>query len=624
MSELAPAEREASESKFVWLMVAIAVVLAALPAVIGWLSGSNYVGYQYNTDDHMVYAAWMRQAMDGHFFFDNRFTTDPQPGLTVHLYFFLLGLVAKVTGIALAATLARLGFSALFIWLVYRLARKLGAEVYVTKLAVALTIVGGGVGFLVWHTFGQAIVKPSPLSGPMLGRLPTDVWQPEGFVFPSMLTNALFMVSLCLIVGIFLAFLAARDTPKAILPGAVAIGVLMNIHSYDVLMVGLVMVGFLGATLVQRQVTHAWTIRCVLIVLGVVPAALWFVHVLKNDPVFQSRAATETYSPNFRQVVFGYLLLMILGLAGAAFRASGSPGKIRRLAGIAIAAALFLAMFVLAGGHTDGYFMGAGPFTGIFLAAVAAVALASDENPAWNLVFSWVVIGTVAIYFPGLFQRKLAMGLSIPWAILSAYGLHGILRNQPRSTRNLALTLSILLLGASSAFWLIRERQFIAADVANTGRHPVYLSPDAKNILDYLNHQPGKKVVLALPGVSNPVVDQTTGQPIPDELGKPLLPDLAPFTSGLTGAYTYAGHWSETPKYGERAGDMYRFFLREPFQSVHRVMTDGERVDFERMTGANYAILPVQEAYPQFPLVSPEMIGAVVVPGTQFCLVRLK
>lgn len=624
-------EGKFSERKFVWLLALTAIVLAVLPALLAVLStpaGTRYVGFQYATDDHMVYSAWMRQAMDGQFFFDNRFTTDPQPGLTVHVYFFLLGLVAKITGIAFASNLARLGFSGLFVWLCYLLVRRLEWEVYAAKLAVTLTIVGGGLGFMVWHNFGQAIVKPSPLSGILMNRLPIDVWQPEAFVFPSMLTNGLFMVSLCLILASFLAFLSAKEKPRSVWMGMVSLGVLMNIHSYDVLLIAFAMVGFLAASLVQKQVTGPWLGRAVLIVCGVIPAALWFMHVLQVDTVFQSRAATETYTPNFRQVFFGYLPLMVLAFAGAWHRIARPPSEkgpttSRRLAGLGLAVALFLGMVVAAANHNDGYFMSMPVFAIVFLLSVASVALASDENPAWNLLFSWAVVGTAGIYFPGLFQRKLTMGLSIPWAILAAYGLYGLLHRQERSARNLLLTLAIILLGASSVRWLAREITFVRTGVANTGRHPVYLSKDVTAIIDYLNKTPGKRVVLALPGAPSPAIDNE-GHPIPDEMLPPVLPDLAPFCSGLAGAYTYAGHWSETPHYLERCGDVSKFFVREPFGGMHQVWSDDERNDFVHRVGANYAILPAQEGYPDLPLVTAAQIGETVVSGSQFSLVKLR
>src|SRR5690242_14703306 len=97
-------KRDSSERSFVRILAIVAATIAALPTFANWLlrqSGTTYLGVQYNVDDHMVYAAWMRQAMDGRFLFDNRFTTDQQPGLTVHLYFLILGWIAKLLGIAL-------------------------------------------------------------------------------------------------------------------------------------------------------------------------------------------------------------------------------------------------------------------------------------------------------------------------------------------------------------------------------------------------------------------------------------------------------------------------------------------------------------------------------------------
>jgi len=611
------------DRKFVTIVALVAVLFALLPAIFALAtapSGSHYVGYQYNTDDHMVYSAWMRQAMDGRFFFDNRFTTDTQPGLTVHIYFFVLGLIAKVTGIPLAATLGRIGFGVLFVFLAARLIRSLGWSGTASRLALVLTMIGGGLGFLVWHSFGLDIVKDSPLKGLMLGRLPTDVWQPEGFVFPSLLTNGLFMVSLCLILLTFEAFLKARTSLRSAVYGALAIGALMNIHSYDALMIGLVMVGFVAASLVKKQLTGGWIGRAVLIAAGMLPAALWFVHVLRNDPVFQARAATETFSPNFRPVFFGYLLLMIPALIGA-YKIGGEPAnRKRRSAAIGLIAFLYIALFFMATSHTGGYFLSAPVFGVVFLLSVIAVAMAATDNPTWNLFFAWAVIGTVAIYFPGLFQRKLAMGLSIPWAILAAYGLAELVGKLEANSRRLCFALTYLVLGASSARWLLREVSFIQANVANTGRDPVYLPADIDKILTYLNGVSGRKVVLALTGSLTPAVD-ANGQPIVDELSTPIIPDWSPFASGLTGAYTYAGHWSETPDYNNRIKDVNHFFRRGA--DGNPSMDADARKAFEAKTGANYAIVQHQGSLPIPLLVSLEL-GEVVVSGANYDLVKLR
>src|SRR5205085_1151545 len=89
---------------------------------------------------------------------------------------------------------------------------------------------------------------------------------------------------------------------------------LMNIHSYDVLLVTLCLVGFVATLLGAKMATKEWFLRAVLIGLGTLPFALYFVYVLKNDPVFQARAETLTFSPNFRQIFAGYVLLIIPAL----------------------------------------------------------------------------------------------------------------------------------------------------------------------------------------------------------------------------------------------------------------------------------------------------------------------
>src|SRR5687768_7330633 len=108
----------------------------------------------------MVYAAWMRQAMDGQFFFDNRFTSDPQPALSIHAYFWLLGQIARVTGIALAAALARFVFSVVFVFLAYWLIRRITQDTFTIKLALTFSVFGAGAGFVVWHRFGETFVLP--------------------------------------------------------------------------------------------------------------------------------------------------------------------------------------------------------------------------------------------------------------------------------------------------------------------------------------------------------------------------------------------------------------------------------------------------------------------------------
>jgi len=620
VEQAAPISPASSDRKFLIILVAAAGCLAALPFLIGVLttpSGSSYLGYQFGTDDQMVYSAWMRQAMDGRFFFDNRFTTDSQPGITVHIYFFVLGLIAKVTGISLASTISRLLFSGLFVVLISKLIRKLEWTESSTRLATVFVVIGGGIGFLVWHMFGVAIVSAAPpvISDLLGGSLPTDVWQPEGFVFPSMLTNGLFMVSLCLILITINSLLEARDSWKPVLPGAIAIGILMNIHSYDVLLIALVMVGFLAASVLRKQVTKEWIARAGVIVLGVLPAAIWFIHVLKTDAVFQARAQTDTPTANFRAVLFGYLLMMVLALVGLASRpVKDSQEKQRRMAGVGLASLLILGMYMAALSSKDKYFLDASGWIFVMIVALAATALLADENPVVNLFISWALVGTVAIYFPGLFQRKLSMGLSIPWAVLAAYGVEAALRKQDRSIRTLGTAMAAIVLGATSIRWLAREIQLIKANTSNTSVQTVFLEPDVRKIMEYLDGLKGRHVFIAPPGIPSAAFGAKTQENGSESL-TPTLPDLNPIASGLTGIYSYAGHWSETPDYNKRRSVIGSLYFGK--------IDDNQRHAILKEIGADYMVVLGPKVLP-VSVYDYRSYGDVVVSGARFSLIHLK
>ncbi len=611
--------KSAQIRRFTRILAWAAAILAGLPALIGWLTtppGSSYLGYQFSTDDQMVYGAWMHQAMSGSFFFDNRFTTEPQPGLTVHLYFWLLGQPARLIGIAWAETLARIGFSFLAVHLLSRLISRLQVSVYTHKLALALTVFGGGIGFLCWQMFGVAMGSSNPLSGVMRGQLPTDVWQPEGFVFPSMLTTSLFVMSLCLILAFLDCVLDAQESAKKVGLGALCIGLLMNVHSYDVLLLGVVLVGLLVASAVSKTLSKAWVLRVLAMMTGVIPAALWFVYVYRNDPVFQMRAATPTWSPTFQQITFGYLPLLVLAVFSLWPRGEFSWAK-RRL-GFGLASLLLIGIFSVSWGHTDGTFLN-WTFAGVLLAfGVISIGLMAKKCAAWNLVSSWALLGLILPFVPVMFQRKLLMGLAIPLAILAAICLADWIEKRDRNSRNLATALAIIVCSASSVFWLQREVLLIRGDVARTITLPVYLGADVRVIFEILEKTPGKKIVAAMPGID------LKGD-VPDSYASPYIPDLNTLASGLTGSYTFAGHWSETPEYGKARNMLYGYRgNQQPSSGLFGTGTTAvQRSEILKLTKANYLIAPVPNAFEQLPIADLTSLGKVLYKGGRFVLIQV-
>lgn len=599
------------------MFVAFLCVLPYIYATLVAPRGAAFVGSTYNLDDHMVYAAWMRQAMDGAFLFDNRFTIDPQGGMTIHLYFLLLGWVAKVVGIPLAVTLAKGALAFAFVQLLGRLALRLTPNVFQAKLAVAVAVFGGGIGFAVWHSYGIAIVRTTPpvITNLLGGHLPVDVWQPEALAFPSLLTNSLFAVSLCLILGILFCVVAARDGWHTVPYGAAGMFVLMNIHSYDVAIVGLAMVGLLAMTLAAREFTVSWLLRCLSIVAGAIPPALYFAVVYSSDPVFAARANVQTLAPTFNQLFFGISLLVVCAVFG---QLTAPNRTTRQVLGSWLLAVFLASLVMLSANATDAYWMGWGGWLASLVVAIAILVLLAGRNPMENLLWSWAVIGLIAPYIPLPFQRKLAMGIAIPWAILGAIQLGRQLLKFKQGERVLVAMLALMLLSWTSIRWLERDTFVeIKGNVSNTTMHQVFLHRDVREIIDILNKErKGRTVVLAMPGISEPHAAD------PDRFNTPYLPDLNPVLSGLAGVYTVAGHWGETPNYANRRRQATLFFLSG--------VGDEERLRFIQEHKVDYFVLPNQLAFPEVELyltgreiVDLTHLGQVVYPGDRFMLVRV-
>ncbi|MCX6343402.1 MAG: hypothetical protein NTU72_13620 [Fimbriimonadales bacterium] len=514
--------------RFTAIFSIVIALIVALPTLMGLLMqpiGFAYLGIQYNFDDHMVYAGWMRQAMEGRLLFENRFTTIDQPGLTLNIWFLVLGWIAKLIGIPLAMFSAR---------------------VVTTFTSVLL------LGKLVDRVSENLKDCAEPLKATLLGYLPTDVWQPEGFFLPSALTNGLFMVSLTLILFIFICVLDSKENVNKVAQGAVAMGVLMNIHSYDALLIGLVLIGFICSLLGAKLLSKEWFLRGCFIIAGSVPFALWFIYVLKNDPVFQARAATETFSPNFRAVIGGYFWLIGMGSAYLAIK------KSYRLS-LAVFSITLILLVVFATSHLqDGYYLGFSTWiVGFSALCFACWNLKESKSDGERLIIVWAMLSLFIPYFPALFQRKLLMMAAIPWGILAGLLLAQFLGTRERSQRTLAAILGILILSASNIKWISRELLLARLNVSNTAVHNVYLSKDLQSMLS-LTESGGRNIVIgAQVGGMNQETDNN-GRPVLDSFVAPIIPDINPIFVGLSGNRTYAGHWSETPDYARKRGELER------------------------------------------------------------------
>lgn len=543
-----------------WVITLLALALSSAPyifAVLNQPADTLYLGVHWGFDDHAVYAAWAKQAQEGKVLFENRFTTDPQPGLTFQAYFLLIGNLAKFTGIPVAMHIGRLLFGLLFLFALYRLVCRLSESSFVRSVMFSTAIFGAGTGYLYWVRY----------LGDLGMNRPIDVWQPEAFTFPSLMTNGLFCAALWLIVVFWNSLLDARTSAKAVLPGFLAVLALTNIHTYDTLTIGIVGIGFLASQVAAKNVTGAWLTRAIIMASGALPSLAWFLYVRSKDPVFAARAETVTVSPSLYNVLVGYGPLLLLALLAFFIgRYRKETGESPGYGHTACSMLLFLLVALVIAQAQTGYSMdqpwlGTVPWLALALIGAFLCAWLRPEVPAYGLMFAWIVMGLIVLYYPGLFQRKLAMGLSVPIGLMAGASVAWLLERVEEASRASAALLAVFVLSITSLRWVERDLYMARDNVTNT-LHLVYWPLEVKQILDILHEraEPGKSIAIAPPGMwRREIIHSESGATY--EEYQLDIPDLNPVLSGWGGVLTFAGHWSETPNYGERRVELLRSMI---------------------------------------------------------------
>jgi arabinosyltransferase C len=583
--------------RWFWWVTAAALFATSLPyhfALAIQPEDTLYLGVHSNYDDHAVYASWTKQAQEGRFFFENRFTTDDQPGKTINLYFLAAGWVAKAVGIPVALHLFRVVFGFLALFALYRLVVTGVSDESSRMPAFLFGIVSMGLGFLFWRSYG--------FDGPI------DVWQPEAFLVPSLIQNGLFCGAIWLILVTWRSLLSCQHSWHPVLPGAAAILVLTNIHTYDTLLIAIVCAGFLAAMIGAKSFSLPWLGRAAVIACGAIPSVAWFMYVRSIDPVFAARADTVTISAPAYWVVLG----LIPGLIFAGFGLARNGSKAAVYGAAALLVVIIGAQAVGQYG-TNALWLSTPSWALLAFCGIVLCAVYKPKAPFYGFLFSWIVMGILALYYPGLFQRKLAMVLALPVGIGAGLGIAHLPIEQRKMKP--AMVLSAAILGLSGIFWIAREAMMPVKNLSNTTMQRVYWPSEVAEFMSYFHNNAGPgDALIAIPGVA-----------VPDDFENPTdyqlaIPDLNAVMSGWGGIKTYAGHWSETPNYVERRQRVMSdlFSPNTTRETAYTLMTDAH---------ANYIIAPKTEIARQAGVPDPQFyasLGEIVFEGDEWLLVRFR
>jgi hypothetical protein len=193
-----------------WLagMTLALMLISSLPYLIAWArapEGAHFTGLIFNPQDGNSYIAKMRQGLDGSWVFRLPYTSEPQDGAPVFLFYLFFGHMARWTGLPLIAIYhaARLIGGATMLAMLYVLAARASDDVGERRVMFLLAALGSGLGWL----------------AVFFGYQSADLWVPEAFPVYALLANAHFPLSMGLMMWIAGCGLAIGDRRLAISNG---------------------------------------------------------------------------------------------------------------------------------------------------------------------------------------------------------------------------------------------------------------------------------------------------------------------------------------------------------------------------------------------------------------------
>ena len=477
--------------------------------------GQRFGGFLYNPDDPYVYLSWMRQAFEGHILFRNLFTLEFQRGVSFHVLFLAMGSASALLHLPLIVIYhtGRFVFGVVFVFVLGGVIAEVEPLEDRQRWMLPLALLGSGLGWVYYLACSPMLDRMKNLD------MPTDLWMTETIPFLSLMLSPLFACALCLLLGAFLCILRAERLGSvgwAVGSGACLL-LLGNIHSYDILVFHPVWIVTLSAFTIRRGWTvHQWTRwrwpaswgRYLLAAFVGSPSVIYQWWVYQVEPVFHSRAGVPTLSP----LPWFYLLGVGFGLLLAAL-------LVRR--GAMNAAATWAGLWCL-----------------------LALLLPYAATPAG----------------PISFQRKLAIGLNLPFLLLAGAYLSARLAGIDVPFRKLRAPIggAVIVVGAlSNACFCFSVLLMLARNQNNVfPMAPLYIPIPEERAMAWLHeHHRAGDVVLSMPWMGNI---------IPSESGDAV----------------FVGHWGETADFGGKLTSADRFFAGK--------MSPGLVGDFLKSNGIRY------------------------------------
>lgn len=363
-------------SKEWWFATFISICLilvTSAPAVYGYLiTPENHIFtaiHFVSLDDWFVYYSFINQGASGEFLFRDLFS--PVDHIPVFRPFWLaVGLMAGLFNLAipLAFHLARVILIPVFVFLAYIFLAYIFSEKIKRKVSLVFLSVSSGMGTAFIH---RLVTTPENYAYGSF-RWPMDLWVPDINTFLTLFTSPHFIGATILILLIFFLTVLYSEKTNYFYPVASGLAglLLFSFHPFQVIKVYAVMAVFF-LILIWRKKKILWPLIWYYAIFALIssPSILYYLWLLQVDWLTVQRAA-QNINPT------APLHLLIFSLGGLFFLAVLSFYQLFRNNKLKDNKYLFLVV--------------------------------------------WAFVQFVILYAPVNYQRRLALGIHIPFAILSA------------------------------------------------------------------------------------------------------------------------------------------------------------------------------------------------------------
>jgi len=433
----------------------IVLILVISPYFIASRAGGGevvFTGFLFNPLDGNSYLAKIYQGWRGDWLFRLPFTAEPGNGAFLFLFYLGLGHLSRLLGIPLLTT--------------FHLARILGCVVLL---------------FSLWNFYGRilknhrsqliAFALASLGSGMgwlfvSVGAFTSDFWVAETFPFLSSYANPHFPLGLAMVLWLIMPVFKPSETLKMKVFTAIGALTLSVINPFGVVITVMVLAGHVLYLALMKTEVKSLLIRVFLVCIFGLPILVYDLWVASTDPAFMSwNAQNLTRSPPVWDLIVSLSPALIFGVIGA---------------------------------------------------LVSLKSIQKDPGLPMVLLVVWSILGLVTLYLPFGLQRRFMMGLYVPLAGLTAFGLEHIAHGNLKRHRLLTIT----------TFLLAFPTNLIVLIAAWGGIHAqdpqIYLTPGEVQAINWIQENTA-----------------------PDDL---ILssPEMGLFIPGMTGRRVIYGHPYET------------------------------------------------------------------------------